>query len=178
MHPIALIPIGGIGPSVADFLSLSLPEILQTSCRVLHTKIDIAPCFNIDRRQYHSTDILRRLLPHVNANGEHVLGIMEEDLYIPILTFVYGEAQLGGKCALVSCHRLHESFYGMPEDETIFLNRCEKEAVHELGHTLGLTHCNNFECVMRYSTSVDGIDLKRNVFCPRCSEMLDIPSLW
>ena len=178
MLPIVLIPIGGIQPAVADFLSLSLPEIINTPCRVIGEEISVEPFYSIERQQYHSTEILRELLPHAEVNRSHVLGIMDRDLYIPILTFVFGEAQLGGRCALVSCHRLHQSFYGLPEDESLFLTRCEKEAVHELGHTLGLTHCSNFECVMRYSTSVADIDIKRNVFCPRCSEKLGIRSLW
>ena len=178
MQPIVLIPIGGLPTSVADFLSLSLPDIFHVPCRVLDEKIAIEPSYNLERRQYHSTEILRRLLPYAEGKGERVLGLMEEDLYIPILTFVFGEAQLGGSCALVSCHRLHQSFYGLPEDESLFLLRCEKEAVHELGHTLGLVHCGNFECVMRYSNSVADIDVKRNVFCPGCSEVLGIPSLW
>lgn len=103
---------------------------------------------------------------------------MDEDIYIPILTFVFGEAQLEGRCALMSGHRLHQEFYGLPRDEDLYMHRCEKEAVHELGHTMGLKHCQNFECVMRYSNSVADIDIKRNVFCPDCSRILGIRSLW
>ena len=178
MQNIVLIPIGRTRQKVADFLSFSLPEILHAPCRLLEEEIALEPFFSSDRQQYHSTEILRKLLPYAAAAGHHVLGIMDEDLYIPILTFVFGEAQLSGRCALMSGHRLHQEFYGLPADESLYLHRCEKEAVHELGHTLGLTHCQNFECVMRYSNSVADIDIKRNVFCPNCSQMLGIPSLW
>ena len=178
MQNIVLIPIGTMIQNVADFLSLSLPEILNGPCRVLQEEVALKPFYSSDRKQYHSTEILRQLLPFAKVKGQHILGIMDEDIYIPILTFVFGEAQLGGSCALMSGHRLHQEFYGLPEDETLYLHRCEKEAVHELGHTLGLTHCQNFECVMRYSNSVADIDIKRNVFCPSCSEVLGIPSLW
>ena len=178
MQKIALIPIGIMKFDIADFLSMSLPEILPARCRVLAEKITLDPFYSSDRRQYNSTEILRQLLPFATGSEEHILGIVDEDLYIPILTFVFGEAQLGGKCALMSGHRLHQEFYGLPEDEGLYLDRCEKEAVHELGHTLGLRHCENFECVMRYSNSVADIDIKRNVFCPSCSKVLGIPSLW
>jgi len=178
MQNIVLIPIGTIKNNVAGFLSLSLPEILNASCRVLVEEITLEPFYSSDRKQYHSTEILRQLLPFANRQEDHILGIMDEDIYIPILTFVFGEAQLGGRCALMSGHRLHQEFYGLPEDESLYLHRCEKEAVHELGHTLGLKHCENFECVMRYSNSVADIDIKRNVFCPGCSRELGIPSLW
>ena len=178
MQNIVLIPIGRTRQNVADFLSFSLPEILHAPCRLLEEEIALEPFYSRDRQQYHSTEILRKLLPYAVAAGQHVLGIMDEDLYIPILTFVFGEAQLAGRCALMSGHRLHQEFYGLPVDESLYLHRCEKEAVHELGHTLGLKHCDNFECVMRYSNSVADIDIKRNVFCPSCSKVLGIPSLW
>ena len=178
MQNIVLIPIGRTRQNVADFLSFSLPEILHAPCRLLEEEIALEPFYSRDRQQYHSTEILRKLLPYAVAAGQHVLGIMDEDLYIPILTFVFGEAQLAGRCALMSGHRLHQEFYGLPADESLYLHRCEKEAVHELGHTLGLKHCDNFECVMRYSNSVADIDIKRNVFCPSCSKVLGIPSLW
>ena len=178
MQNLVLIPIGTMSQNVADFLSLSLPEILNVPCRIMEEAVALEPFYNSDRKQYHSTEILRQLLPLAKGKKHHIVGVMDEDLYIPILTFVFGEAQLGGRCALMSGHRLHQEFYGLPEDESLYLHRCEKEAVHELGHTLGLKHCQNFECVMRYSNSVADIDIKRNVFCPGCSEVLGIPSLW
>jgi archaemetzincin len=178
MQDIVLIPIGIMEHDVAGFLSLSLPEIVHASCRVMEAEVALEPFYSPDRKQYQSTEILRQLLPFATENEHHVLGVMDEDIYIPILTFVFGEAQLGGKCALMSGHRLHQEFYGLPEDESLYLHRCEKEAVHELGHTLGLKHCENFECVMRYSNSVADIDVKRNIFCPSCSQILGIPSLW
>jgi archaemetzincin len=178
MQNIVLIPMGVMKLDVAGFLSLSLPEILRVPCRVLAEEIRLEPFYSSDRKQYHSTEILRQLLPLTADKKQHILGILDVDLYIPILTFVFGEAQLSGRCALMSGHRLHQEFYGLPEDESRYLQRCEKEAVHELGHTLGLKHCDNFECVMRYSNSVADIDIKRNVFCPLCSQELGIPSLW
>ena len=178
MQNLVLIPIGTMTQGVADFLSLSLPEILNAPCKILEETVVLEPFYSSDRKQYHSTEILRQLLPFAKGKEQHILGVMDEDLYIPILTFVFGEAQLSGRCALMSGHRLHQEFYGLPQDESLYLHRCEKEAVHELGHTLGLTHCRNFECVMRYSNSVADIDIKRNVFCPSCSEVLGIPSLW
>ena len=178
MQNIVLIPIGTLSHDVAGFLSLSLPEILHVPCRSIEEEIALEPFYSSDRKQYHSTEILRQLLPFATGKEQHILGIMDEDIYIPISTFVFGEAQLSGRCALMSGHRLHQEFYGLPEDESLYMLRCEKEAVHELGHTLGLKHCENFECVMRYSNSVADIDVKRNVFCPNCSQVLGIPSLW
>ncbi len=179
MQSIVIIPIGAMKYDVTGFLSLSLPGILQVPCQVYDVEdIGLEQFYSSERRQYHSTEILRQLLPFTREREQHVLGIMDKDIYIPILTFVFGEAQLNGRCALMSGYRLHQEFYGLPEDEALYMDRCEKEAVHELGHTLGLKHCDNFECVMRYSNSVADIDTKRNVFCPSCSQVLGIHSLW
>lgn len=98
---------------------------------------------------------------------------MEEvDLFIPILTFVFGQAQLGGRVALMSAHRLHPQFYGLPEDKKLFYSRCEKEANHELGHTRGLTHCRSYDCVMHVCNSVEQVDLKRSSFCATCDALM------
>jgi archaemetzincin len=178
MQGLRLIPLTDISRDIAAFLSFSLAEQFEVPCRIIRAEIEVAKHYNSERRQYHSTEILRDLLSLAEGHGDHLLGIIDADLYIPILTFVYGEAQLGKRCALMSSYRLHQEFYGLPADEALLLRRCEKEAVHELGHTLGLTHCPNFECVMHYSHSVEYIDLKRGAFCPDCSSLAGLRSRW
>ena len=90
------------------------------------------------------------------------------DLYIPILTFVFGEAQLGGAGALVSYHRLRQEFYGLPPDADVLANRLLIETVHELGHTLSLTHCQDYRCAMAPAHAVEWIDIKDSGFCEDC----------
>jgi archaemetzincin len=103
------------------------------------------------------------------ANGAwRVLGVTTLDLYIPILTFVFGEAQMGGPCAVVSAHRLADEFYGLPSDPERLRSRLTKEAVHELGHTLDLTHCDDYCCAMAPSHAVEWIDLKEAALCANC----------
>ena len=100
--------------------------------------------------------------------AERVLGVTACDLYVPVLTFVFGEAQLGGACALVSTARLNEEFYGMPPREELTRERLIKEAVHELGHTFGLRHCNYCRCVMSSSHAVELLGVKEARFCAAC----------
>ena len=97
-----------------------------------------------------------------------LLGVLSCDLYIPILTFVFGEAQLKGPCAVVSLFRLRQKFYGLQEDEELLMNRLLKESVHELGHTLGISHCGDYGCVMAPSHAVEWIDLKSARLCEAC----------
>jgi len=98
-----------------------------------------------------------------------VLGVTGLDLYVPVLTFVFGEAQLGGSCALVSAHRLRNEYYGVPGDEELLVARLLKETLHEFGHTQGLRHCADWRCVMSSAHSVERIDLRAAVYCRDCA---------
>jgi len=89
-----------------------------------------------------------------------------------VLTFVFGEAQLSGNCAVVSLHRLREEFYGLPPNEELVRARLLKEAVHELGHTFGLRHCDNWQCVMTSSHAVERLDVKGTEFCFLCGRVV------
>jgi archaemetzincin len=120
------------------------------------------------RGQYNSTLFLGQLLRGLDADVTKVLGVTSVDLFVPVLTFVFGEAQLDGKAAVVSTHRLRNEAYGLPPDDGVFRARLAKEAVHELGHTYGLIHCVTPTCVMRSSTYVEEIDLKSADLCPAC----------
>ncbi len=123
--------------------------------------------FDPARRQYLGGYFLRELLPLVQ--GENiVLGIVSVDLYEPGLNFVFGVASGYTRTAVISTFRLHNSFYGLPEDPAVFNERVLKEAVHEIGHTLGLGHCPNPECVMHFSNSIADTDRKSYMFCPSC----------
>jgi archaemetzincin len=137
------------------------------------------PCyaFEPERGQYFSGRILKEILhseglSSATADAIKVLGIVDVDLCTPILSFVFGEAQLGGKAAVISLCRLRQEFSGLPSNPQLLLQRAKKEALHELGHTFGLIHCRNPRCVMYFSNSVRNIDMKTANFCHNCSMLL------
>jgi archaemetzincin len=134
--------------------------------------VDPARAFDGGREQYNSTVLLGLLLQPPPPGRERVLGVTSLDLFIPILTFVFGEAQLDGQAALVSTCRLKNETYGIEGRRGQLLERLQKEAIHELGHTFGLTHCGRPECVMRSATYVEQIDVKTGGFCLPCREYL------
>jgi len=101
------------------------------------------------------------------ANGGRVVGVTERDLFIPILTFVFGEAQLGGRAAVASFARLRPP-PSTPRADALLRSRLAKECVHELGHTWGLRHCDRPRCVMGRWASVMDVDGKEGLFCADC----------
>jgi archaemetzincin len=134
---------------------------------------DPEAAFDPSRGQYSSTVLLQLLLGDGGPAPRRppaagVLGVAGVDLFIPVLTYVFGEAQLPGRAAVVSLHRLRPELYGLAADEPLLADRLAKEAVHELGHTRGLVHCPDPACVMRASTYVEEIDWKGGAFCPDC----------
>lgn len=165
---ILLVPVGSLDFSVLQWLCVALQDSLRLPCTVSAQRMDVSSAFNPVRRQVHSTQILSRLSALPVTDSTKILGVADMDLFIPILTFVFGEAQLGKKAALISTCRLRQSFYGLPDDETLFYERVEKEAIHELGHAFGLIHCGRFDCVMHFSNSIEQVDLKSNAFCESC----------
>ncbi len=146
--------------------AFSLPVIYQKYVP------DTDKAYDHSRRQYQSTAFLAGLLSGEAENDKTRILVVDVDLYIPVLTFVFGEAQFEGSAAVVSTHRLSNQFYGLANDTNRLLSRLEKEVIHELGHVFGLYHCHQFECVMRSSTYVEEIDLKKKEFCASCTAFL------
>ncbi len=153
-----------------------LRDILEarfhTKVNVSRCEFDPCACLDLNRNQYCSSAIIERLEQNLAAEASKVLAVTGLDLYIPALTFVFGEARLNGRCAVVSSYRLDNKFYGLPDNPALLQERFLKKAVHELGHTYGLFHCHNPECVMKSLTYVEEIDLKSSRFCDKCLEKL------
>lgn len=125
--------------------------------------------FNPDRGQYRASDVLRYLEESTRkSKATKILGIIGKDLYSSNLNFVFGQARCLGSVAVVSLYRLDPAFYGQNPDDKLFGDRVAKEAVHELGHTFGLKHCRNSECVMSFSNSIVDVDRKQRFFCEDC----------
>jgi len=123
------------------------------------------------RRGQYETGRILKWLESRHVGAAKVLGLTDVDLFIPILTFVFGEAQLGGRAAVVSTARL------APGDGAraprLLAERLRKEALHELGHAFGLVHCGNPGCVMGRSPGVAEIDSKGPSFCTDCRLLYD-----
>lgn len=169
MARICLVGVGSVASGTVAALGRAIEEIIACQTAIADRSLDPAFAFDLKRHQYWSTPILERLEEIRPGDAEWILGIAEVDLFIPILTFVFGEALLARPPALISLNRLRPSFYGLPPDPELTLERARREAVHELGHTCGLIHCQDYACVMHVSRVADEIDLKGPGFCAPCA---------
>ncbi len=154
--------------SIAERLSHVYPD---TTCTPINEVIPVNPkAFNKKRSQYNSILILNDVSSYATANHHYdrVLGIVDVDLYVPELNYVFGEAYTPGKAGLISLWRLRPEFYGESESNLTFLERTLKEAMHELGHTLGLQHCPRSYCIMHFSNSIFDTDKKQSLLCDQC----------
>jgi archaemetzincin len=159
---ITILPIGEVSEKTLRMLKTDLEDIFK-SVGLLKPIDLIESAYSPARNQYLSTEFLARVK---TVHGNHVLGVTEVDLYTQKLNFVFGQAQLPGKAAVISLNRLHS------DDRSRFSDRMLKEAVHELGHTFGLHHCEDKFCVMHFSNSLMDTDIKSSEYCEKCQGFL------
>jgi len=167
---------GGIDSDLDREAVLAIREGLsaQFGSPVRHLELpSVDFAFDAGRRQYGSIPVLELLGRVCPPDALKLLAVTGRDLFIPVLTFVYGQAQFGGRVAVVSLARLKQEFYGLAANREIFLDRVRKEALHEAGHLFGLVHCADRNCAMALATNIGQIDSKRAAFCRACAARLE-----
>jgi archaemetzincin len=163
---ITLKPVGDVADPTMEKLKDRVGSVFHCPVETKAGFGDLAQAYDPERKQYASSKLLASL--GKAKREERVVGIGEVDLYTPRLNFVFGEADTGSGTAIVSLCRLRQEYYGLDPDEALFLERATKEVVHELGHTFGLEHCPNSNCVMHFSNSLADTDVKETHFCDKC----------
>jgi len=162
-----------VGPSDMPLLH-RLGEAIRGTCGMVCEVVEVLdlPRQALDRGrgQYDCHAILKSLLK-VESNCLRFMGVTEADLFIQALRYVYGVSQVDGRCSIISAHRLFPEFYNEAPDRGLLLQRLTKTAIHELGHSMGLTHCRERRCVMYSSIRIADTDFKGTCFCPTCSEL-------
>jgi len=151
-----------------DKIRSELTRYLSYEIRQVELKINIENSYSKERHQYFSTQIISEAIKQTKTLNGKVVILTKVDLFIPVLTFVFGEAQLNGRHSIVSLCRLHEEFYTGKTNEALLLKRTLKEILHELGHNFGLKHCSDWDCVMHSSTSIEEVDIKGDNYCKVC----------
>ncbi len=156
-----LIPIGKVDPLAASVVAANLQAILGLNTNILDSLPEPDYAFLARRGQYEAGKILRELASMPDGS-RFKLGLVQVDIYTPILTFVYGESQLGGKAALISLSRIHD------QDPMKIYIRAAKIGIHEMGHLLGIVHCRAPDCLMHFSSNLEQLDTLPLRFCNAC----------
>lgn len=158
-----------------SFLEQIVPVIkteFNTAVEIRVGSADLTPHFDPSRRQYNANQLIKLTGNIASPEFGKTIGLFEVDLFIPILTFIFGQAEFNGRFGIVSTYRLRNEQYGLAADEKLLCDRLKKVVLHELGHSFGLIHCHVPSCVMRPSTYVEDIDQKKSNFCHKCQAEL------
>ncbi len=168
---ILISPVGEVDPAVCESVAAEIGRVFGYPTEMRPLLDDLSFAFDANRNQYHSTPILEKLDGLAPEPVLKILAVTRVDLFIPILTHVYGEAQLGGRASIVSLFRLSEDL-SPAAGEAAFRGRVNKEAVHELGHTFKLLHCKDKTCIMHYCRKISDVDRKSGELCRYCKILM------
>lgn len=173
MTGINIVPVKFSNNSFLKKIIKELNRHFRSEISILSLDLEVEEAYSEDRGQFFSSQIISLSAPFTENVSGKVLLITEADLYVPVLTFVFGEAQLNGKHSVVSVCRLHEEFYSGISDDELLFQRTIKEILHELGHCFGLLHCIDWDCVMHSSQGIEEVDIKGNFYCKVCARSVD-----
>jgi len=170
---IVILSFGQFRKGFLEKISGAVMQEYNCKVQIKEVHADISEFYDPIRRQYNANKLLREVDSLKIPGTLKTIGLYTIDLFIPILTYIFGQAQLGGQSAIASLNRLSNERYGMASDDEVLLERFKKEVIHELGHTFGLIHCPVPSCVMRSSTYVEDIDQKESHLCSRCRALIE-----
>lgn len=169
MMELKIIPFGNISKELINSITEELSFSFNTLSEIGESAGLPKEFYNVFRHQFLADKILNYLSARFRGK---VLAITDEDIYSGELNFIFGQAELPGNVAIISVHRLNPTFYRKAPDKQLLTERAVKEAVHEIGHTLGFKHCNNTNCVMSFSNTIFDVDKKTKDLCDKCKNKL------
>jgi predicted Zn-dependent protease len=169
---IVIVPMGEADLVIINRLAGTLGAVFNRGVDILKGMRMPIEAFNENRNQYYARIILAKL-ERVKANSrEMVVGVCEEDIYLPNALYLLGYADTLAGTAIVSLFHFRQEFYGLPEDETKVYPRLFKEVVHQLAGLYAVPPCANPVCVHYESREMLDIDAKSVRLCDICLRSL------
>lgn len=174
-HPnITLLSFGFFEKYFLENIAIAVQSEYYCSVNLKEGHVDLSEYYDQTRRQYNGNSLLKLVDSIPFPDSLKILGLFNVDLFIPILTYIFGQAFLNGRTGIASLYRFSNERYGLGKDAKLLPDRFKKEVIHELGHTFGLIHCFNPICVMRSSTYVEDVDQKKQHLCHNCRAELEL----
>lgn len=164
---------GHFEPGVIDRISADILNFFGLPAEAKECSLNLAGFYNPARRQYDANLLLNAVADLSFPDAIKTIALCRVDIFIPILTYIFGQSMLDGTTGIISLYRLRNELYGLERDNTLLIERFRKVILHELGHAFGLIHCHNPTCIMRSSTYVEDLDQKKMEFCSKCRTELD-----
>lgn len=165
-----IVPINAIDPGFLSRLGLCLEERFLYRITVERSLVVPRSAVNVARQQMFLSTLTTKVIRQYPDGDGMLLAVTDFDLYKTSHRYIFGDADDQRRIAVVSLHRLRGEFYGEDADENLLFQRTLKEAVHEVGHAIGLKHCYNARCAMYYSNSIFETDNKMPYFCEVCEK--------
>ncbi len=167
-----VLPIGNVPEITSKTIAAHILGYLNLNAHILPPLEHPSYAHDKKRFQYDAGAILKALELEPFHDYTKVIGVLDVDLFVPILTHVFGEAKQGGKYALVSLYRLKRNLDGSIPPMSLLLERAAKISLHELSHLFDLHHCMDTRCLMHFSGELDHLDKTPLYFCRYCSTYL------
>ncbi len=172
---ISLISFGYFDKGLLEMVSDHIVREFHLPVRTREGFLDLSEYYDPSRRQYNGSLLLKKINTDFATDNSKAVGLFNVDLFIPILTYIFGQAFLNGRAGIISVYRFSNERYGMKPDSQLLADRFRKEIMHELGHMFGLVHCTDPVCIMRSGSYVEDIDQKYFTFCDNCrGKILDL----
>lgn len=171
-NKIIIVTCGRFERETTQHIRREIQSVFELETDLKECDMDISKFYNPARRQYNADLLLESMSARAPTGYMKYISLFRGDLFIPILTYIFGQAQLNGQFGIASLFRLRNELYGLAPDKDLILERFSRVVIHELGHMFGLIHCHNPICVMRSSTYVEDLDMKRSTFCKACRDQL------
>lgn len=168
---VAVTPVGLEHQVACAVVAANLQTVLGVAAQITRPRTLPEDARIPARAQYNAVPILKTLARDL-AGFPLRVGVTTVDLCLPVFSFVYGEALLNGRTAVVSTSRLGAAEGCEPSSQALLYERLAKVALHETAHALGVTHCRQGRCLMRFASELAALDQLRLLFCPDCERRL------